>query len=281
MQGTVFDIKEFSVYDGPGVRVTVFLKGCPLRCKWCHNPEGLSPHPEVMVSSGCTHCNACHSSDCSKEALGTCSGCGECVIKCPNALRKVSGKAYTPKELADAVMKYAVFLDDGGGVTFSGGEPTVQADFLCETMSLIPLHKAVQTCGYCKKEDFERVINSADLVFFDIKHTDPVIHKEYTGVSNELILKNLELLKASKKPFICRIPLIKGVNDSYENLKATADLLKDCSSLIRVELLPYNAAAGAKYKMVGKDFTYDFTAPEKESIDLSVFTDRKIDVRFM
>ena len=281
MQGTVFDIKEFSVYDGPGIRVTVFLKGCPLRCKWCHNPEGLSPTPEVMVSSGCMECGACHVARCRKAAGDSCTGCGECVTKCPNALRKVSGKAYTPKELADAVMKNAIFLTDGGGVTFSGGEPTMQADFLCETMSLIPLHKTVQTCGYCKSDTFERVLGLADLIFFDIKHTDPALHKEYTGVSNELIFKNLELLKASKKPFICRIPLVKGVNDSAENLRATAELLYDCPSLIRVELLPYNAAAGAKYKMVGKDFNYDFTAPERESIDLSVFTDRKIEARFM
>lgn len=289
MNGTVFDIKEFSVYDGPGVRVTVFLKGCPLRCAWCHNPEGLSPHPQVMVTAAsCVSCGACKT-DCPltgsveafKKAEIPCHGCGECVPKCPQAFRKISGKAYTPKELADAVMKNAVFLTDGGGVTFSGGEPTMQAEFLLETMALLPLHKAVQTSGQCNPKTFKRVIDAADLIFFDIKHTDTEMHKKYTGMGNETILENLEQLKQSGKPFIARIPLIKGVNDDRNNLLATAKLLKGASGLQRVELLPYNGAAGAKYSMTGKPFEHAFIAPVIGDIDVSVFESEGIEWKIM
>ena len=287
--GTVFDIKEFSVYDGPGVRVTVFLKGCPLRCKWCHNPEGLSPKPQVMLTAAsCVSCGACKT-DCpltgSLEAFQNskipCRGCGECVGKCPYAFRKISGKTYTPKELADAVMKNAVFLTDGGGVTFSGGEPTMQAEFLLETMALIPLHKAIQTCGQCETQTFKRVLDAVDFLFFDIKHTDTETHKKYTGKGNETVLKNLDQVKDSGKPFIVRIPLIKGVNDGAENLLRTAELLKGAPGLQRVELLPYNGAAGAKYPMTGMAFTQSFIAPAIGDIDITPFTEAGIECRIM
>lgn len=290
MQGTVFDIKEFSVYDGPGVRVTVFLKGCPLRCQWCHNPEGLSPHPEIMVTAAsCTDCGACYIDSCAltggTKALASgkskCIGCGKCTEKCPNAFRKVCGKLYSPKELADAIMKNADFLREGGGVTFSGGEPTVQADFLLEVMALLPLHKAIQTCGQCNPKTFKTVLDAVDFLFFDIKHTDPDKHKEYTGVSNETILENLEAVKESGKPFIARIPLIKGVNDGCENLKRTAELLKGAKALIRVELLPYNSVAGAKYEMVGKVFEHSFEAPDLKSLDLTPFREAGIECKIM
>ena len=290
MVGTVFDIKEFSVYDGPGVRVTVFLKGCPLKCLWCHNPEGLSPRPQVMVTAAsCVSCGLCRIEGCpltggAKEFLSSkadCKGCGECVEKCPSAYRKISGRQYTPKELADAVMKNAVFLSDGGGVTFSGGEPTMQAEFLLETMALIPLHKTVQTCGQCDPKTFKRVIDASDLMFFDIKHPNSSEHKKYTGVGNETILKNLSQLKESGKPFIARIPLIKGINDSAESLAATAELLSGRSGLLRVELLPYNTVAGAKYQMTGRDFPYSFEAPDLASLDISAFERLGIECRIL
>ena len=290
MKGTVFDIKEFSVYDGPGVRVTVFLKGCPLRCAWCHNPEGLSPHPQAMVSvSSCVSCGQCLTEGCpltgSADAFvsneAACSGCGRCIEKCPFAFRKISGKTFTPEELAAAVMKNEVFLTDGGGVTFSGGEPTMQAEFLLETLALIPLHKAIQTCGQCDTQKFKRVLDAVDFVFFDIKHTDSETHKKYTGAGNETILKNLAALKNSGKPFVIRIPLICGVNDTTENLSATASLLLDAKNLLRVELLPYNGAAGAKYSMTGKAFPHSFKAPDIESIDLAPFKKAGIECKIM
>lgn len=276
MDGVVFDIKEFSVFDGPGVRVTVFLKGCPLRCKWCHNPEGLRPEPQVMVSSACMSCGGCYVSDCAMKLNGRCNGCGRCISLCPNAFRSISGKVWSSRELADRIMSYAPFFTPEGRVTFSGGEPTMQSDFLCEVMERLPIHKAIQTCGFCPEKDFARVLELTDFLFFDIKHADPVKHKEYTGVDNALILKNLERVKRSGKPFIARVPLIEGVNDSEQNLTATAELLSDAGSLIRVELLPYNSAAGAKYKMTGQAYPYEFKAPEH--VDLKPFERLEIPV---
>jgi pyruvate formate lyase activating enzyme len=210
-----------------------------------------------------------------------CTACGECVDKCPYAYRKIAGKTYTPKELADAVMKNAFFLQDGGGVTFSGGEPTMQADFLLEVLDLIPLHKAIQTCGFCREDKFAKILEKLDFLFFDIKHTDPEVHKKYTGVDNSLILRNLEAVKKSGKPFIARIPMIKGVNDGRDNLYATAQLLKDAKNLLRVEILPYNGAAGAKYEMTGMVYGQDFVAPKPSEIDITPFTESGIECRIM
>ena len=288
MNGTVFDIKEFSVYDGPGIRVTVFLKGCPLRCRWCHNPEGLSSHPQVMISySACTDCGRCKVDGCSlsggKEALlsstAVCSACGRCIEKCPANLRKIAGTVYTPEALAEQIMKNGMFFTDGGGVTFSGGEPTMQADFLCETLDLLQIHKAIQTCGFCEAERFKKVLDRVDYLFFDIKHTDPEKHKLYTGVDNAVILKNLAEVINSEKPFVARIPLINGVNDGADNLRATAELLKGAKSLQRVELLPYSALAGAKYEMLGKSYGETFTAPKE--VDITPFRDLGIECKIM
>lgn len=289
MNGTVFDIKEFSVYDGPGVRVTVFLKGCPLRCRWCHNPEGLSVRPQIMLSkNACISCGACVVEDCpltgSLEAFESgaknCTGCGRCAEKCPAALRKISGREYTSEELIEKLKKYAPFISEGGGVTFSGGEPTMQAEFLCEVLDGLPFHKAMQTCGYCEPETFKKIIERLDFLFFDIKHADSEKHKLYTGVGNEKILENLRYLKTTCLPFVARIPLVAGVNDGRDNLEATASLLADAKNLLRVELLPYNAAAGAKYEMVGKKYPFaDFKAPE--TIDVTPFTERGIECKIM
>ena len=282
MLGTVFDIKEFSVYDGPGVRATVFLKGCPLRCEWCHNPEGLGKSPQIMVSGGCARCGKCHVDGCAFLSNGECNGCGACVSLCPQGLRKISGTVYTPEELTKRLLTYAPFFGSDGGVTFSGGEPTYQPDFLCETLDLLGkarIHRAVQTCGYCSKSVWERVLDRVDFVLFDIKHTDAERHKLYTAVDNAPILANLERLKRSGIPFIARVPLIAGVNDDAVNLTKTAELLADASNLQRVELLPYNAAAGAKYRMVNLPFTHDFHAPDH--VDVSPFTNRGIECRVL
>ncbi len=289
MNGTVFDIKEFSVYDGPGVRVTVFLKGCPLRCKWCHNPEGLTKKPQIMVSAACVSCGLCTVEGCSltggmenlRARKNECTACEKCVDKCPYAYRKIAGKEYTPKELADAVMKNEIFIRDNGGVTFSGGEPTMQAEFMLEVFELLPLHKAIETCGYCNEQVFKRVLDKIDFLFFDIKHTDPVMHKELTGVDNTVILRNLEAVKASGKPFIVRIPMIKGINDGIENLEKTASLLENAAALERVEILPYNGAAGAKYEMTGLHYEQPFIAPEKGEINLTPFEKRGIKCKIM
>ncbi len=287
MTGVVFDIKEFSIYDGPGVRTTVFLKGCPLRCKWCHNPEGLEVKPQIMLSSSCTDCGACKVDGCELSggktrllnASESCTGCGRCVLKCPEGFRHIAGKAYTPDELKAKIMKNEIFLKDGG-VTFSGGEPTMQADFLCEMLDILPFHRAVQTCGFCSEENFKRVLSRVDFMMFDIKHTDSEKHRYYTGVDNAPILKNLKTLIASGKPFVARVPLIAGVNDDRENLVNTARLLEGAKGLVRAELLPYNGAAGAKYAMVGRNYGgSEFKAPSKP--DISCFTELGIDCKVM
>ena len=282
--GIIFDIKEFSVYDGPGVRSTVFLKGCPLRCKWCHNPEGLSPSPEVFVSAGsCLGCGKCKIPDCERDENGVCTACGKCIYKCPGALRRICGKSYTCDELEKILLRQSVFFKDGGGVTFSGGEPTMQSEFLIEMLSRLRkkgIHCAVQTCGYTSPEVFSRIIENTDFFLYDIKLADEARHIEYTGVSNRLILNNLSALIESGVPFIARTPVIAGVNDSSENLSATAELVKNAKNLQRFELLPYNGAAGGKYPMVGKTFEYpDFKAPER--IDASPFKNRGIECRVL
>ena len=278
--GTVFDIKEFSIYDGNGMRVTVFLKGCPLSCKWCHNPEGLSALPEVMVNvSACVNCGSCQVVGCAKTEKGKCSACGKCIDKCPYGYRQIKGEIYSSKDLADRLNSYEVFFGDDGGVTFSGGEPTLQYDFLMEVVDSIKGKTAIETCGYCDEVKFKKLIDKLSFVYIDFKVFDDEKHKFYTGVSNAVIKKNLQYLASSNKPFIVRIPMIKGVNDDIENLTATANLIKGAKNLVRVEILPYNALAPAKYGMVGKNYEYNFTKPDK--IDCKPFTDLGISVKIL
>ena len=273
--GIVFDIKEFTVHDGPGIRTTVFMKGCPLRCQWCHNPEGLSPEPEVMVSAACIHCGRCEDASCSLRQQGSCSACGKCLPLCPYGYRKIAGQEYSSRELSEQIMKNAAFLDKGG-VTFSGGEPLLQNAFLKEVLQDLPVHRAIQTSGYCDPGVFQDVLQYVDYLLFDLKLVNGEVHKRYTGVDNAAILQNLNTLMDSELPFVLRIPLIKGVNNTRENLSQSAELVRNTQGMERVELLPYNAAAPAKYKMVRRSFPYDFQPPEQ--IDTSVFTARGIEV---
>ena len=195
MRGVVFDIKEFAVHDGPGLRTTVFLKGCPLRCIWCHNPEGIKKFPELMFrESACIKCGRCLEK-CSHE---DCAPFGRCIHICPKGAISVSGKEYEPDELLFSILKNESIIKDGG-VTFSGGEPLYQHEFLLEMLNLLNgrLPRAIETSGYSPSHIFERVINSVELVYMDIKIADDVLHKKYVGVSNDLILKNLEILRKS------------------------------------------------------------------------------------
>lgn len=274
--GVVFDIKQMAVFDGPGIRTTVFLKGCPLRCQWCHNPEGLSPRPELMVShASCTHCGRCAAVCPSPEQ---CVLCGKCVRVCPDGLRRICGTEYTPEQLADILLEDRDYLAAmGGGVTFSGGEPTMQARFVTDTARLLKgMHLAVETCGYCAPEDFDAVVSVMDYVMMDLKLVDENAHRAYTGASNKPILANLERLKASGKPFRIRIPVIPGVNDSAENFRATAELVAGAPGLEMVELLPYHKTAGAKYSMVGKRYAPGFDVSAVPNVDTRIFAERGI-----
>ena len=245
-EGILFSIEEFAVNDGPGIRTTVFLKGCPLRCMWCHNPEGQSPHPQTLTKQGKTQ---------------TCGYSIDAEVLARELLRDKD-----------------IFQDSGGGVTFTGGEPLMQADFLCDVLDRIEgIHRVVETSGYASQETFARVLVRTDMMLFDVKLVDPIMHKKYTGAGNELIIGNLETLKQSGKDFVARVPLIPGVNDTYENMVATADLLAGSKGLKRVELLRYHKTAGAKYPMVGMKYFPDFDEDAAPQIH-DVFTERGIEL---
>jgi pyruvate formate lyase activating enzyme len=279
-KGTIFNIEEFAVHDGPGIRKLVFFKGCPLRCSWCHNPEGLSFEKELMVShAACINCGRCKDICINSE----CINCGNCVEVCPLRLRKISGQEYEAHELAEILlMGKEVLINSGGGITISGGEPLAQPEFLFELIRFLkPVNVAIETSGYAKSDLFRRMVSDTDLIMMDIKHTNCEIHKQFTGVGNAQILKNLDYLCSSHTPFIIRIPLIPGVNDTLSNMEQTAVLIKDARSLEGVELLPYHQTAPAKYKMLNKKFTPGFDTEQKVNIWLDIFRKYNIKVSLL
>jgi pyruvate formate lyase activating enzyme len=276
-KGTIFNIEEFAVHDGPGIRKLVFFKGCPLSCTWCHNPEGISFQKEMMfTSAACKHCLKCEEPCTHAE----CAGFGYCVKVCPLQLRRIVGNQYEASVLARKLLKGKdVLMNSGGGITISGGEPLAQPEFLFDLIShLKPVHVAIETSGYAKPEVFNRMVELVDLVLMDIKQTDNVIHKKYTGVDNMQILENLQFLCHSNTPFLIRIPLIPGVNDTLKNMEKTAFLLKDAKTLLGVEMLPYHQTAPAKYAMVMKEFKPDFDTSLKINTWLKPFEKYNIKV---
>ena len=260
----IFSIEEFSVFDGPGIRTSVFIKGCPLRCEWCHNPEGQSFANGILRSpNGCLSCGACEKNAISEN--GKLMFTEASMNACPQALLRYCATEYTPLELCRRLeANLAILNASGGGVTFSGGEPTASPDFLLECLSLLEgkTHRAVQTCGFCSPEIFEAVLANCDYMLFDIKLVNDEKHKKYTGVSNETILENFRTLAKSGKEFVIRVPLIPTVNDTEENIRDTAKLLRE-NGVDYAELLPYNKMAGAKYKLAGMEYTpsFDGTLP--------------------
>lgn len=252
MNGTIFDIKEMAVHDGPGIRTTIFFKGCPLRCIWCHNPEGLVSKPQLMFKGNqCKNCGKCFE----KCSHPECQPFGRCLHICSENCLSVAGREISAKELAEEIIPSAKVLgDDFGGFTFSGGEPLMQGEFLLQLMDeLEGFHLCIETCGFCDSTLFKAVLDRLDFVIMDIKFADSVLHKQYTGADNAIILKNLEILKNSGKPFVIRTPLIEGITDTKENLLAIKKLIGDSNW----EKLPENNVAGAKYKMLNMDFPLD------------------------
>lgn len=267
--GIIFDIEEFAIYDGPGIRKVVFLKGCPLSCNWCHNPEGISYHPELMVSkASCIKCGNCDKV-CTHEP---CNLCGKCIKNCPLRLRRICGYNIEASVLAKELLSNKSFLEhNGGGITFSGGEPLLQADFLFDLVSILkPLHLSIETCGYASNSTFLKAISVFDYIMMDVKLSDPLKHMYYTGVDNALILQNLKLLCAAATPFTVRIPLIPGINDDEGHMSFVAGLIQKAPALQRVELLPYQTTAGAKYQMLGKPYLpkFDITAKPQQHTEI-------------
>ena len=278
MTGTVFDIKEFAVFDGPGIRTTVFMKGCPLRCRWCHNPEGLSVKPQLMVSTAaCVHCGACQKVCRHPEG---CVSCGECTAACRYGFRKISGVKWEAEALAEHVLRGREFFGDGGGVTFSGGEPLMQWPFVREVIRhMSGIHSAVETSGYASDEVFDEMRNTVDLVMMDWKVSDPDAFRFWTGADQEPVRRHMEALCAGNTPFIVRMPVIPGVNDTKEHFETLAKMAAGAKSLLRVELLPYQRAAGAKYAMVGMDYQPGFDENPAPRMFPEVFEQRGIPVR--
>lgn len=258
MTGTVFDIREFTIHDGPGTRVTVFFKGCPLRCRWCHNPEGFAPQPQLMKRSAqCTHCGNCLRL-CTHEE---CRPYGVCLHACPNGLLSVCGKSWDADALARHLQRYAPLLPDGG-VTFSGGEPLMQGEFVAQVARRLSMHRALQTSGYADGALFDQVLETVDYVLLDMKLADPEQHRRYTGVDNAPILRNYERLLSSGKPHVIRVPLIPDITDTEENLRAIAAI----AAHSHVELMRYNPLAGAKYPMLGMEYLLQAHAPREISL---------------
>lgn len=267
MKGKIFSIEEFSVYDGPGIRTSIFLKGCPLRCSWCHNPEGQSFEREYLRNSnGCIECGACMAEE---GKLNEAS-----VGRCPKGLVRACGEDYEAKDLCEKLLKNKELLD---GVTFSGGEPLMQAEFLLECLNILKgkLQTAVQTSGYCLPDTFQKVLDAADYFLYDLKLMDEGLHRRYTGVSNERILQNFDALAKSGKEFVPRVPLIPGVIDTEENLTAIAEHLLQYD-IHYLELLPYNKMAGGKYKAAGRRFAPDYDESKESNPRLDLFKARGI-----
>lgn len=273
--GLVFSIEEFSVFDGPGIRSTVFLKGCPLRCTWCHNPEGQRAENELVRSpNGCLGCGACVNN--AAHALTE-----DSITACPRRLIRYCAVEYTPQSLCEKLLKNAPFLKEGG-VTFSGGEPLYQFDFLLSCLKLLEgkLHRAVQTSGFAAKKQFDAVLQNCEYVLFDLKILDDTAHQAFTGVSNVPILRNFHELCESGLPHVIRMPLIPGVTDTENNITAAARLLQACGQDY-IELLPYNKAAGAKYAMVGRAYTPGFSEQNDSNARIDIFEAHGIRVKVL
>ena len=284
--GTIFDIKRYAINDGPGIRLTVFLKGCPLSCVWCHNPESISPNPQKMVLNtaciGCGECvKACPHGACKLGPQGIttdkskCTRCGHCAKVCPSEATEMAGRQASVAEIMEMVDKESLFFDkSGGGVTFSGGEPLMQVEFLLallEACGARHVHRTVDTCGLARTDDLLRVARDTELFLYDLKVMDPALHERYTGARNERILANLQALAETGAKINIRIPLIQGVNADQANLEQTGAFVAALPGEQSVNLLPFHAAASQKYLKLNLPCNLDgIGEPCEETVDQAV-----------
>ncbi|MEA4889437.1 MAG: glycyl-radical enzyme activating protein [Clostridiaceae bacterium] len=265
--GLIFNIQRFSLQDGPGIRTTVFFKGCPLRCSWCHNPESQRNTPELQAFPDlCLHCGrcaaVCSQAACHQHPEGTaidrrlCRNCGSCAAECPSGALILCGRYRTAESvIAEVVRDEPFYRQSGGGLTLSGGEPLLQPDFALELLLAAKeqgLHTAVDTSGYADWQQLAALIPWTDLWLYDLKSMNTARHQTATGVSNNLILENLRRLGQRSVPIHIRIPLIAGFNDSLEEMRRMSDFLRLLPAVRLVEFSPYHELAGAKYQSLGR-----------------------------
>lgn len=279
----IFDIKRYAINDGPGIRITLFMKGCPLSCVWCHNPEGISVRKQKLYTrKKCLGCSACVEA-CPQQALrlttegvvtdaALCNVCGMCAEACPSLAMEISGKEYTADELMKEIRKETLFMDrSAGGVTFCGGEPLMQPGLLLDLLCCCGeegIHRVVDTTLYARQELVRQVMQHTDLFLVDLKQMDSALHKKYCGVPNDLILSNLRMLAEAGKAFEIRIPLIEGVNADEENINRSAAFLASLPWQHKtVSLLPYHDIGKNKHEKLGTIYNPDqlpLSAPSAE-----------------
>ena len=278
--GMIFDIKEMALHDGPGLRTTVFLKGCPLRCVWCHNPEGLSAEPQLYVrQSGCTGCGLCR-----RGCLhADCQPFGRCLHVCPQGLVTVSGREMSGEQLAQRILRGTAIAD---GVTFSGGEPLMQADFIAPVMEKLKaegVHIAIETSLCMKWKNIEKVIGLVDLFFVDIKCVTPEKHMEGVGADNRVILENIRRLSETGADLILRTPVVPGFNaDGYE-IGKIGGFICSLPGSHKAELLAYHGMCSPKYAALGRKFPCEGTRePDRDEMEkyTRILTDMGIDAKY-
>ena len=276
--GVVFDIKRYAVHDGPGIRTTVFLKGCPLRCLWCHSPESQHPYQEILYFKNlCISCSECLRV-CPHEAQTTdidhkirrdrCMRCGRCVESCYPGALKTAGRTLTVETVVDTLTQDAAFYQNsGGGITISGGEPTMQPEFTLELLRRCKAkgyHTALDTCGHVTGRVLAGLLRYVDLVLYDLKHMDSVRHRELTGVSNHLILANLRRIDRQDQAYVIRVPLIPTCNDSEANIEAMATFFQTLKHMAYIEILPYHGFGVSKYEHLGRAYCLSGLQPPSQ-----------------
>lgn len=261
--GVIFDIKKYAIHDGPGIRTTIFFKGCPLACRWCHNPEGMNVAVQrIYRQQRCIGCGECMQT-CPRQAIRQtaegmmadllkCELCRTCAQHCPSEAVEFIGQKVTVAEVVRQIEKDIAFYDQSrGGVTFSGGEPLMQPEFLLQLLDAcghLDLHRTVDTTGYADAKLLLKVAQKTDLFLYDLKLMDPEKHRKYTGVSNEQILHNLKQLTQNDVRIQVRMPVIPGINSDAENIDKTADFIHSLGKIEHVSLLPFHNSAQAKYR---------------------------------